>query len=157
MRTRAPGWLVCAGVVWSGAAQAQTQALELTRAPLHGGDIADLAYDPNTPDLVYAGVAGPGLYVSSDGGLTFREQALPGAFRHEPRVVLPSRSDKGLLLVCEPSANGVLRSEDGGKTFTPMLAFKDLGCTALTEGNAPGTYYAATYSREAITLHTSQD
>ncbi|MEI9950257.1 MAG: hypothetical protein WDO74_15090 [Pseudomonadota bacterium] len=152
---RVLGWVVSAGVAWSGVAQAQ--GLELTRAPLQGGDIADLAYDPNTSGLVYAAVAGPGLYVSKDGGLSFREQPLPGAFRHEPRVVLPSRSDQGLLLVCEPSENGVLRSEDGGKTFTRVLVIKDLGCTALIEGNTPGSYYATSYSREAITLHTSQD
>ena len=155
MRSRVLGRVVCAGVVWCGAARAQ--AFDLTRAPLEGADVSDLAYDPNTPDLVYAAVAGTGLYVSKDGGLTFREQPLPGTFRHEPRVVLPSRSDKGLLLVCEPGENGVLRSEDGGKTFTKMLATKDLGCTALTEGNTPGTYYATSYTKEAITLHTSQD
>src|SRR3954470_5563247 len=152
MRVRVLGWLVCASVVWGAAAQAQQ--LELTRAPLQGGDIADLAFDPNTAGLVYAAVVGPGLAVSKDGGLTFSEQPLPGTFRHEPRVVLPSRSDKGLLLVCEPSENGVLRSEDGGKSFTAVLSTKDLGCTALTEGTAPGTYYATSYSQQAITLHT---
>ena len=157
MRSRVLGRVVGAGVVCWWAAKVQAQALELTRAPLQGADIADLAYDPHTPDLVYAAVAGPGLYVSKDGGLTFREQPLPGAFRHEPRVVLPSRTDPGLLLVCEPGENGVLRSEDGGKTFTPMLTTKDLGCTALAEGNTPGTYYATSGTKEAITLHTSRD
>src|ERR1700760_4304570 len=103
MRFGVSGWIFGAVLVWSTGAHAQ--GLELTRAPLQGGNVADLAYDPNTKGLVYAAVAGPGLYVSKDGGLTFQERPLPGEFRHEPRMVLASRSDKGLLLVCEPSVN----------------------------------------------------
>ena len=155
MRWRAFGWV--GGALLGFPALGGAQGLELTRAPLQGGDIADLAYDPNTPGLVYAAVSGPGLYVSTDGGLSFEERPLPGAFRHEPRMVLPSHSDKGLLLVCEPSENGVLRSEDGSKTFTPVLTKPELGCTAIAEGTAAGTYYATTYTKDTITLHTSKD
>jgi MYXO-CTERM domain-containing protein len=136
--------------------RASAQPLVLQRAPVPGGDIRDLAFDPASPGLVYAAVVGPGIYKSTDGGITFAEDALPGNVRYEPSEVLVSTALPSVALACVASSNAVFRSANGG-AWEPVLVSNDLGCTALAEGTEAGTFFAATYTDETVRLHTSTD
>lgn len=154
--------LQVAGLLSAGDALAQ--GIEYQRVPIVGADVRDLAYDRHEARVLYAAVAGPGVYKSTDGGQTFAERALPGVRSHAPNSILASQSEAGVVLVCDPTleetagAETVFRSDDFGETFTPVLASaSEYGCTAIAEGRTAGTYYVASGSTPDLDLHRSTD
>ena len=87
------------------------------------GRILDLKFHPTNPEVVYAGSASGGLWISSNGGDTWRTttDALPslaiGAIcvvPTNPSVVLAATGD-GLTWMYAFSGAGIWRSADGGR------------------------------------------
>ncbi len=89
---------------------------------LPGLDLHGFAADPEDGDVLYAAVAGEGLYRSRDGGRTFSlvsEEVGPNVFG---LALTPT----GRVLAADPST-GVLASDDGGRTWTVVLRGPALG------------------------------
>jgi MYXO-CTERM domain-containing protein len=151
---------VAAALLVTAGATAQTYDF----VPLPGGAVTDLAYDPHTPGFVFAAVHGVGIYKSTDGGTTFEARPLPEVRAHEPRQLLPSTAEAGVVLVCDPNleahssgGSNVYRSADEGETFTAVLTMGGVGCTALAESHTAGTYYAASGTTPKLVLYRSTD
>ena len=98
---------------------------------LEGGDIEDLAIDPHTPDILYAGSVGkvhePGLFRSTDGGATWTKIHEGG-----PTAILIDPHDSNTLYVAmrELVEGGVyrftLRSDKTAAEETTWGALKRL-------------------------------
>lgn len=66
--------LLLAGLVLAGSQLAAAQAnLEFAPAPIFGADVRSLVFDPTNPDRAFAGTSGGHVYVSEDGGESWRE------------------------------------------------------------------------------------
>lgn len=107
--------------------------------------IGAIAVAPSHPDTVYAGAAGgeapAGLYRSNDAGARWELVALEGhpvtsivIDPHNPRIVMAAAGD-----------TGIVRTQDGGNTWTPVLPDKDVGGVWLTfDPDDPRNVYAGT-------------
>jgi photosystem II stability/assembly factor-like uncharacterized protein len=82
---------------------------------LPGIDVHGFAVDPADGQLIYAAVAGEGLYRSDDGGATF-EEVSEGV---GPAVYGLAVTPEGRLLAAEQ--RGVFASDDGGTTWETLL------------------------------------
>lgn len=81
-----------------------------------------LAVAPTNPLKIYVGltsVASGGVYVSSDGGLTF--EALPSS-PGSPFLIYAHPTDDGTLFVLADSGSGLFLSNDGGASFEEIGA-----------------------------------
>ena len=104
-----------------------------------GGDVRSLAADPRDPRRVYLGTADGVLYRSDDAGL--RWQRLSPGFPHRgaslDEIVVDPR---GALLVgfweVAGSGGGIVRSEDGGKTFAALPGMTGQSVRALAQSAA---------------------
>ena len=88
--------------------------------PLHpggGGEIQDLVLDPATPGRVYSLSDVDGLYRSDDYGRSFRSLN-EGIHTGAVSVLRVDPTDSGRLFL--GTARGVIRSLDGGETWSPM-------------------------------------
>lgn len=78
------GLLLCAGLLLApgGAARAQAAAGNpgWVSAPIFGGDVRSLAFDPDDPDQVYAGTSGGHVYRSTDAGESWVDAGQPVPF-----------------------------------------------------------------------------
>ncbi len=86
-----------------------------------------LALDPQVPDTVVVGTFDQGLFLSTDGGCTWRQAAGLPARRVLSVAVSPSWrvGGRGVVLAgCEPSA--LYWSEDGGERWQEMTALRQL-------------------------------
>lgn len=96
--------------------------------PARNLDIYAIAYHPTRPNIMYAGTAPAALYRSDDGGETWR---------HLPNARSPGHCDmdfpvRVIRIAVDPSrpddvyaaleVSGVIRSSDGGETFTDLSA-----------------------------------
>ena len=97
-----------------------------------------VAVDPRSADVLYLGTysSGDGLYKSTDGGGTLHDLNQPGAFsalvidRRDPRVIYAGQR-----------SGQVIRSLDGGKTFSPASkGLRGAGVLGLAE-DAQGTLF----------------
>jgi photosystem II stability/assembly factor-like uncharacterized protein len=88
---------------------------------LPGLDIHGFAADPTDPSVLYAAVAGEGLYRSEDGGRTF-EQVSEGV---GPAVYGLAVTPRGRVLAADQ--RGVLASDDGGTKWTFLLEDGSVG------------------------------
>lgn len=92
--------------------------------PQRNLDVYAIAYDPSRPHVMYAGTAPAAVYRSDDGGETWR---------HLPDAKSPGHCDmdfpvRVIRIAVDPvqpddvyvalEVSGVIRSSDGGKTFT---------------------------------------
>ena len=94
-------------------------------APLHGADVRSLAIHPRRPDLIYAGTSAGQLYVSRDGGHSWRDAGaslpFPGwvvsALLFDPDHV-PDHPDRLWAALRGIWGSGhVASSDDGGRTW----------------------------------------
>jgi len=99
------------GVTWTGAG---TDA-GLPRQAV----VESLAGDPFTPGVVYAGMAGGGIYKSTDAGASWRTVPAPVANTHVPAIV-PDVAVPGAVYVLSRGTEsaGVFRTGNGGLTWT---------------------------------------
>jgi photosystem II stability/assembly factor-like uncharacterized protein len=110
---------------------------------LPGIDVHGFAVDPADGQLIYAAIAGEGLYRSDDGGVSF-EEVSEGV---GPAVYGLAVTTEGRLLAAEQ--RGVFASDDGGTTWKTLLEANVVGLAVqplddriiLTTG--PGIYRSA--------------
>lgn len=96
--------------------------------PERGAVVWSLAFHPTQPQVMYAGLAPVGLYRSEDGGDTWKK--LPGAKSPEHCPMgFPTRLVRIAVDVGRPDdvyaaleVSGVIRSADGGETWTDLSA-----------------------------------
>ncbi|TQV89766.1 pre-peptidase C-terminal domain-containing protein [Aliikangiella coralliicola] len=102
--------------------------------------IGALALDPTNSDIIYVGTGeanpgggsvthlGDGLWKSSDGGQTWQQLGLENSTRIGSIVINPNNTSEifvaavGSLFVSSSENRGVFRSQDGGQTWTKVLA-----------------------------------
>ncbi len=91
------------------------------------GRIAGLAYDPTNPQTLYLGAPAGGVWKSTDSGVTWRPLGNGFTAPYISRVaVSPSNSNLVIAGMGDPdggqgSGNGVLRSTDGGTTWSNVV------------------------------------
>lgn len=80
-----------------------------------------LALHPHKPQTLYAGTAGHGVWISDDGGRTWRDAHLP-----QPDVfsLAVSPADGAIYAGCEPSM--LFRSVDGGQSWHELTALRSI-------------------------------
>ena len=103
---------------------------------------SDVALDPSNPHIVFAGLwqtrrrpweltsggPGSGLYVSRDGGTTWKqltEKGLPKGIWGKVGVAVAPSDGRRVYALIEAEKGGLYRSDDGGETWT--LATGDRG------------------------------
>lgn len=112
-------------------------------AGLPGQRVRSIAASPTRPGVVYAGVKPPGVFASYDGGASWRElegfrrkrqwwwftPAEPGSAYVQAIALSPTDPD---VLLTGIEVGGVLRSEDGGATWSGHCRAALRDCHTLT-------------------------
>ncbi|MGI8518003.1 MAG: WD40/YVTN/BNR-like repeat-containing protein [Acidimicrobiia bacterium] len=93
---------------------------ELRPADLPGLDIHAFAQAPTDGRVIYAFVVGHGLFASADAGDTWERRAELGIIPPDTFGLAIVGSEVDLLMVVGPES-GVLRSEDGGRSFIQVM------------------------------------
>ena len=96
---------------------------------LPGLDVHGFAIDPDNRSLLYAAVAGEGLYRSSDGGESFELVSTDVG----PGVLGMAVAPGGRLLAADPG-QGLMASDDGGATWSVVLPESVVG-VAVSPGD----------------------
>ncbi len=121
---------------------------------LEGESVSALAINPQTPDTLYAGTGGGGVFKSTDGGTNWT--AMNNGFTNTTDfyvwvlAINPQTPDTlyAGALYAGAEGNGVFKSTDGGTHWTAMnngLTYLDLYVSALAiNPQAPDTLYAGT-------------
>jgi hypothetical protein len=112
-----------------------------------------VAADRVNASTFYAGASGgKAMYVSTDGGATFKSVATPGSGR--PRPVFGVAGDVWVATSLT-GAGALLRSQDGGASYTAVPAVN--GATAVGFGAPvmPGQTYPSVYLAGSVLLPTS--
>ncbi len=114
---------------------------ELRPADLPGLDIHAFAQAPADGQVIYAFVVGHGLFASTDAGESWELRAKLGNLPADTFGLAVVGSDSDTLVVVGPES-GVLRSEDGGRTFIQIL---DVPAWAVAvDPSEPGAVWALT-------------
>jgi len=96
------------------------------RLPVWGAEVRAFALDPFEPGTVYCGTSRGNFYRSKDGGASWEPLRQTPAFpNHYVTVLQADREVRGRLwaaLVGDLSGSVLARSDDGGRTWTPLLA-----------------------------------
>ena len=126
--------------------------------------IGCVALDPNNPAVVWVGTGenvsgrhvgfGDGVYKSLDGGDTWKRMGLEKS-EHIARILIDPRDSTVVYVAAEGplwssgGERGVYKSEDGGKTWKPVLQISEnTGVTSLEfDPLNPDVLYAAAYQR----------
>lgn len=154
----------CAGGVWkttSGGAQWEN----ISDGFFQTAAIGAMALAPSAPEVLYVGTGestirgnvshGDGVYVSVDGGRTWRKSGLADSRHIGDIVVHPQRPEVAYVAALGhawgPSAErGVYRTRDGGATWEQVL-FKSVRAGAndlAMDPNHPDTLYAAIWQAQ---------
>lgn len=112
------------------------------------GVAAAIAFDPNDPQVIYAGTQVLGFFKSNDGGASWQESngnlqpwSLPPVNAIDVRAIAidPDRSQR---LFAATNGGGVLRSEDAGASWQRVLPAQQMSeCILFVPGGA-GELYA---------------
>jgi len=126
--------------------------------------IGTVEIDPNNSNVIWVGTGenvsgrhvawGSGVYKSEDGGQSWKNMGL-SASEHIGRILIDPRDSDVVLVAAEGALwssggeRGVYRSEDGGESWTHVLAVDEkTGATDLEfDPSNPEVLYAATYER----------
>lgn len=92
-------------------------------AGLPGLDVHGFAVDPRSPRVVYAAIAGQGLYRSSDGGARFMQVSATVG----PAVMALAVLRDGTVLAGDMQQQGLLASKDGGRTWRGVIRAQIMG------------------------------
>ena len=104
---------------------------------------SDVAIDPSSPSVIFAGLwqarrrpwelvsggAGSGLYVSRDGGDTWKQltgAGLPDGIWGKVGVAVAPSDPRRVYALIEAAKGGLFRSDDGGETWTLANASRQL-------------------------------
>jgi photosystem II stability/assembly factor-like uncharacterized protein len=117
-----------------------------------------VAVDPGDPDTIYLGIDGDdggGLFISNDGGETWRySEGQPASKKiYSGLAVDPLNPDRIFWGACGTNG-GVYLSEDGGLTWRQVL--KDMGWVFEVKAASDGTIYAIG-DRGGATIYVSRD
>src|SRR5271165_3795386 len=155
------------GGIWktTNGARVWTAISDQVRVP----SIGALAVAPSNPKVIYAGTGeqtrGKGMYRSSDGGATWASAGLQDnpyiqavlVDPHNPDIVVVGTNAVGFQILWRPlpkstasNNRGILRTEDGGKTWKKVYASDaNLGVVDMcADPDNPSTIYAAVYVPE---------
>jgi photosystem II stability/assembly factor-like uncharacterized protein len=113
-----------------------------------------VAADRVNASTFYAGGSGKTMYLSTDGGQTFKAVATPGSGSGRPRPVFGVAGD--VWVATSLTGQGaLLRSQDGGASYTAVPAVN--GATAVGFGAPvmPGQTYPSVYLAGSVLLPTS--
>jgi hypothetical protein len=88
---------------------------------LTGPDVRCLEVDPLTPDVVYAGTQGQGVFRSADGGRDWRPVGLPGVI---VKSLAASPHQPGVLYAGTKSPPLIYRSADAGVHWEELRGFR---------------------------------
>ncbi|HXU32086.1 MAG TPA: hypothetical protein VN851_16070 [Thermoanaerobaculia bacterium] len=144
---RAIRWLVVAGLCGTLAPLAGFAAPAWVPASPQGGALIAVTYSPSSPRIAYAADAFGGLiFRSEDDAVTWRRV---GRLTGAPVVDLLVASDDPAIVYARNRQNQLLRSTDGGATWTALGA--DLFVTELVaEAHHPGSLLAAAPSQGVL-------
>ena len=121
-----------------------------------GGNIEILARDPQNPQTIYAGT-NTSFFKSVDGGFVWNElDALPNG---QPFALAVKPGDSSVLYAAIRS-NGLLRSDDGGESWTNLFGGINFAKFLLTDAQNPEVLYLAGNipgSAPVDTVHKSTD
>lgn len=126
--------------------------------------IGCITIDPNNPHRIWVGTGenvggrhvafGDGVYLSEDGGSSWKNMGLPQSEHIGKIIVHPSNSDIVMVAAQGPLWNkggerGFYLTEDGGKTWTKTLGDDEwVGVTDIVvDPRDPNVVYAATWQR----------
>lgn len=119
---------------------------------LPGTDIHGFAVDPANANIVYANVAGFGIFGSQDGGTTWTllsDSAPPSTFN----LTVGGNSE---TLYAAAGEAGLWQSQDGGRTWAAVQNVPDNGAITVTYVRANGRLYVTTLG-ELAGLYVSDD
>ena len=126
--------------------------------------IGEIALAPSNPQIVWVGTGenvsgrhvawGTGVYRSLDGGRTWTNVGLPHS-EHVGKILIHPENPDVVLVAAEGPLwsaggdRGVFMTEDGGETWTPVLAIDEhTGVTDMEFApDDPSTVYAASFQR----------
>ncbi|HSM57506.1 MAG TPA: hypothetical protein VK879_15245 [Candidatus Sulfomarinibacteraceae bacterium] len=161
-------------VVYAGATdgvlRSDDRGITWLRSGMDGHIVKSLAVSPQDPDVVYAGTKPALMFISRDGGQTWREldgfrripnrwwwfsPAEPGDFRAYVMAIALSPEDPDVVMA-GVEFGAVVRSEDGGETWSRHRSGALRDCHSLKfharDGNwayeAGGTGGGASFSRD---------
>ncbi len=130
-----PAWLLTTAIALAGASAPsdaptvdaptvvshEQKAAQWSAAPLFGADVRSLTFAPQDPDLVFAGTSGGHVYLSRDGGESWRDAGRPVPFPGWVVSVLtfdPNRPSRLWAAMWGVWGGGALAySDDAGRTW----------------------------------------
>src|ERR1700761_796924 len=126
---------------------AYTSPDDWKRAAPFGGTAISIAVDPRQPQSLLAGAMNSLLFHSDDAGATWRLLNFPQHFLSTVTSILvdPSDSKHYLVGMTSPDGGGLLESQDGGTTWSPVKDISDFGVRALAASPSnPSRFVAGT-------------
>ena len=168
--------VVFAGTQGSGVIRSDDRGKTWQPSGMDGQIVKSIAVSPAQPNLIFAGTKPPGVFVSHDGGRSWAELESFRRMRHwwwftpaempmtQPYVqALTASPTDPNVIIAGVELGGVLRSADGGATWSGHQRGAILDCHCLTFHPTDGNWVyqgggsGAVYSRDAGITWISPD